>query len=179
MEGYRWRGRTPQHTLTSGLDDYPRAQPPHPGELHLDAISWVGSMAKTLQRIASFLGEETDRSLFGQHDISIQRSIAKLHWSDIDQAYCDLTVESEKYLAVCHKGYVSLFPFLLGLLEPHSTQLGPILDLIRDEDELWSSYGLRSLSRKSPLYGSEENYWRSPIWVNINYLVLQELLVST
>ena len=38
-EAYRWRGRTPDHTLASGLDDYPRAQPPHPGEMHLDAIS--------------------------------------------------------------------------------------------------------------------------------------------
>ena len=30
-EVYRWRGRSDRHILTSGLDDYPRAQPPHPG----------------------------------------------------------------------------------------------------------------------------------------------------
>jgi len=33
-ESYRWRGRTETHVLTSGLDDYPRAKPPHVGELH-------------------------------------------------------------------------------------------------------------------------------------------------
>ena len=37
-EAYRWRGRSAQHVLTSGMDDYPRG-PPHPGELHLDLIS--------------------------------------------------------------------------------------------------------------------------------------------
>ena len=52
-EGYRWRGRTPQYTLASGLDDFPRAEPPHPGELHVDAISWVGAMCDSLSTVAS------------------------------------------------------------------------------------------------------------------------------
>jgi glycogen debranching enzyme len=52
------------------------------------------------------------------------------------------------------------------------------LNLIHAENKLWSPYGLRSLSRDSPLYGSAENYWRGPIWININYLVIEQLLVS-
>ena len=63
-QGYRWRGRTPQHTLTSGLDDYPRAQPPHPEELHVDALSWVGTMAKTLKQLSAFLHKEQDEKTF-------------------------------------------------------------------------------------------------------------------
>jgi mannosyl-oligosaccharide glucosidase len=178
MEGYRWRGRTPQHTLTSGLDDYPRAQPPHPGELHLDAISWVGSMASAMHQIAEFLNEDIDQTTFVKQKQVIQQSIEDLHWSEDEQAYCDTTIEHNKRVKICHKGYISLFPFLVGLLENDNPHLDAVLDLIRNEDELWSPYGLRSLSRKSPLYGSAENYWRSPIWVNINYLVIERLLVS-
>lgn len=59
-EAYRWRGRTQDHVLTSGLDDYPRAKPPHVGELHLDLISWVGFFTRTMQEIAEYLGEEED-----------------------------------------------------------------------------------------------------------------------
>jgi hypothetical protein len=33
---------------------------------------------------------------------------------------------------VCHKGYLSLFPFLLSLLPPDSPHLGSVLDLLRD-----------------------------------------------
>lgn len=57
---YRWRGRTEDHVLTSGLDDYPRARPPHLGELHVDLMSWMGFFTKTMGEIAGFLEEEDD-----------------------------------------------------------------------------------------------------------------------
>lgn len=59
-EAYRWRGRSADHVLTSGLDDYPRARPPHLGEIHLDLISWMGFFSRTMSEIAEFLGEEED-----------------------------------------------------------------------------------------------------------------------
>ncbi|KAL8879554.1 MAG: hypothetical protein Q9192_008210, partial [Flavoplaca navasiana] len=91
-QGYRWRGRTPQHTLTSGLDDYPRAQPPHPEELHVDALGWVGSMVVTLNKISVFLGEKEDRRTFARQEEEIIQSIEQAHWSESDQAYCDTTI---------------------------------------------------------------------------------------
>jgi len=90
--------------------------------------------------------------------------------------YCDASInEDEESYHVCHKGYISLFPFLLGLLTPDSPHLGAILDLIRSPDELWSPYGIRSLSASHPLFGQGENYWRGPIWVQMNYLALSAL----
>lgn len=76
---------------------------------------------------------------------------------------------------VCHKGYISLFPFLLSLLPPSSPQLGHILDLLHDPNHLWSPYGLRSLSASHPEFGQGENYWKGPIWVQMNYLALEAL----
>jgi mannosyl-oligosaccharide glucosidase len=32
--------------------------------------------------------------------------------------------------------------------------------------------GLRSLGLKDSCYGTDVNYWRSPVWVNVNFLVL-------
>lgn len=177
-EGYRWRGRTPQHILTSGLDDYPRAQPPHPGELHVDLISWMGMMTRAIKRIAVYLGEEDDAAEFAKYDEAIVRNIDDLHWSSKEKAYCDATIDDyEENLHVCHKGYISLFPFLTGLVGKDSKHLGAILDLIGDEEHLWSPYGLRSLSKSEELYHTGEDYWRGPIWINMNYLAVQQLLV--
>lgn len=76
---------------------------------------------------------------------------------------------------VDQQGYISIFPFLLGLLEPDSPNLGAILKAVRDPAQMWTDFGLRSLSRDHPLYGTGEDYWRSPIWIPINYLALQSL----
>jgi mannosyl-oligosaccharide glucosidase len=63
----------------------------------------------------------------------------------------------------------------LGLLEPDSNELGETLKLIRNPNELWTPYGLTSLSQSDALFGTGENYWRGPIWMNINFLVLRSL----
>ena len=177
-EAYRWRGRTDQHTLTSGLDDYPRAQPAHRGELHLDALTWVASMAGVLKKVAAFSGESEERLVFARHERAIKRNIDSLHCSEEEQAYCDATVEQGRHSLVCHKGYISLFPFLVGLMDPKHKHLGAVLDLIQEESELWSSHGIRSFSKKDHFYCTRENYWRSPVWLNINFLITKRLLVS-
>lgn len=179
-EAYRWRGRSVQHILTSGLDDYPRAQPPHPGELHVDLISWMGMMTRSLRRIAERLGETEDAEEFRYYETAIERNVDDLHWDEQAQTYCDATIdEYEESVHVCHKGYISIFPFLTGMVSSDSPRLKAILDLISDPEELWSDFGIRSLSKKDELYGTAENYWRSPVWININYLVFKNLYVSS
>lgn len=77
-------------------------------------------------------------------------------------------------------GYVNLFPFLLEILDHDSVYLGKILENIKNPQMLWTDYGLRSLSRSSPLYQKRNTehdppYWRGAIWININYLTLKAL----
>lgn len=192
IEAYRWRGRTEDHVLPSGMDDYPRG-PPHAGELHLDLISWMAFFTRTMRDIAGYLGETDDEKSFVAIEKAILENLEDLHWSEEDQMYCDVGINAEGTFAcmlwmfnlrpyytdesafVCHKGYLSLFPFLLGLLESSSPHLEPILNLLRSPDHLWSPYGLRSLSASHPLFGQGENYWRGPIWIQMNYMALSSL----
>jgi mannosyl-oligosaccharide glucosidase len=78
-EGYRWRGRTPDHCLTSGLDDYPRARPPHTGELHVDLLSWMGLFARTLRGVAEFLEEGDDAAELARIEHAILRNLDGTH----------------------------------------------------------------------------------------------------
>ncbi|KAJ3411945.1 Processing alpha glucosidase I [Chytridiales sp. JEL 0842] len=175
-EAYRWRGRSEYHTLTSGLDDYPRGYPPHQGELHVDLLSWVAFMAKSLKEIASFLGKDSDRKMLETNYRDMISSLDDLHWNERVKAYCDLTVNTQgKSEMVVHLGYITLFPFILGLVPNDSPKIEHFLSLIRDEKHLWTPYGLRSLSASDEFFGTGENYWRGPIWININYLTVRAL----
>ncbi|PVU96618.1 hypothetical protein BB559_002318 [Furculomyces boomerangus] len=173
---YRWRGRTVNHTLASGLDDYPRSFPPSDHELHVDLISWSALMAKVLSQVAEVLGNGVEEEFYKKVHKDIVKNINALHWSEKEKMYCDLTVDERgKSMHLCHKGYLSLFPMMLGLVSPKSEKLGHILNLVSSKKHLWSDYGIRSLSASSEYYGLGENYWRGPIWMNMNYLVLSSL----
>lgn len=73
-EGYRWRGRSELHVLTSGMDDYPRG-PPHAGELHLDLISWMAFFTRTMKEIAGYIGETDDETTFAGIETAILGNI--------------------------------------------------------------------------------------------------------
>jgi mannosyl-oligosaccharide glucosidase len=179
LQSYRWRGRTKDQTLCSGLDDYPRASPPSPAELHVDATGWVGSMDRALKDIAQYLGRSDEVRVFAEHEKMIQKSLDTIHWSDTERNYCDTTVDAAgKRVHSCHNGYTSLLPFISGVLGPDHPHLNDTLAFIRDPSHIWSEYGLRSMSKADSLYGGGENYWRGPIWINFNYLSLARLLAS-
>ncbi|KAF1849764.1 glycoside hydrolase family 63 protein [Cucurbitaria berberidis CBS 394.84] len=175
-EGYRWRGRTPETNYASGLDDFPRAEPPDITELHLDALCWVGLMARTLEQIAFFTETTHDAFTYQNHIRGVKTNLENLHWEQTQNIYCDTVVRDDVHTYACHKGYVSIFPFLTGFVGPDHPHLPAVLDLLRDPKHLWTDHGVRSLSPESKKYGVGDNYWRSPIWVNFNYLIVSQLL---
>lgn len=175
-EAFRWRGRTRDHVLTSGLDDYPRASTPHVGELHVDLMCWMGSFAEAMVKMATALGEEDDMEEYEKHYKGIVTNVVDLHWNEEEKMFCDASVnEQDESFHVCHRGYLSIFPLTSQLLPVDSPQLGSILDMMHDKNHIWSSFGLRSLSKQDPFYGKGEDYWRGPVWVPMNYLALRAL----
>lgn len=177
LEGFRWRGRTLTHNLASGLDDYPRALPADVAELNVDLLAWIGVMAKSMIQMATILELKDEQEEYEKIFQDITENLEKIHWSKEEKTYCDVSLDDdEENIKVCYKGYISLFPFITKMIPRKDTEkISHIVDLIKDPEELWSDYGIRSLSKSSELYRSGENYWRSPIWMNINYLVLDAL----
>ncbi|OMH86393.1 putative mannosyl-oligosaccharide glucosidase [Zancudomyces culisetae] len=162
--------------------------------LHVDLISWIGFMAKSLYEISDFLGLSADQMLHLEKYNNIKKYLNEIYYNKQKNMYCDIMLTTKTKTAagtgsdtkksskskikhVCHKGYISLIPRLL--LSPSSVStaelLGNDIDMLTDPNELWSEFGIRSLSKSNPYYQQGENYWKGPIWVNINYLVLKSL----
>lgn len=179
-EGYRWRGRTLQHTLPSGLDDYPRPEPPSLRELHADALAWVGASAMALLRAAEQLGRADEAGVFRAHVDGALHNLDALHWDPAAKVYCDATTTTTTTAAeyakrACHVGYASVLPALLGLLNASHPRLPAVLETLSDPATLWSEHGLRSLSAGDALYGTGEDYWRGKVWVPLNALAVLRL----
>lgn len=177
MEVYRWRGRTISHSLASGLDDYPRALPVDIAELNVDLLSWIGVMTRSVKMIAEVLGEYEDVKKYQVIEQRIIKDLNEVHWSDEQGIYCDKSVdEDDEDVFACFKGYISIFPFITKMMDPLDFhRLDRIVQVISDPNDLWTDYGLRSMAKSDPAYKSGENYWTSPIWMNINYLALDAL----
>ncbi|XP_061883082.1 mannosyl-oligosaccharide glucosidase-like [Entelurus aequoreus] len=217
---YRWRGRDKDtnvflnpKTLTSGLDDYPRASHPSADERHVDLHCWMALSSSIMARIAQLLGEPHQDYEATHKMLTDNNLLNELHWSVQLHAFSDygnhtpaVTLQQEKvYISPGERrhqfpvarlvrhvrkapklqyvnalGYVSLFPFLLHVLQPDSPKIEHILNDMKDPNKLWTPYGLRSLSKTDPMYMKRNTehdapYWRGPIWININYLAVRAL----
>ncbi|KNC51142.1 glycoside hydrolase family 63, partial [Thecamonas trahens ATCC 50062] len=176
---FKWQGRTTNHTLTSGLDDYPRAPIVSPFEKHVDLASWMVLAARLLADMARVLDDEAAATSYEAQATSILTTLHNVHWNEAAGYYCDTgpdgTGSVHDEMQVCFLGYVSLFPLLTGLLEADDPRVGRLLDHMADPDTLWSPGGIRSLSATDPYYGTGENYWKGPVWMNINYMALAAL----
>jgi mannosyl-oligosaccharide glucosidase len=144
--------------------------------MHVDLQAWMIFFARSLQKVADHLGLKDDAKMYQDHAQKLTEVLEKVHWDDNSKSFTDVTfTEAGELRRVVHKGYLSILPLALEILPRESEKVKWILDLIQNAKELWSPYGLCSLSKSDQYFGEGENYWRGPIWMNINYLVLQAL----
>lgn len=211
---YRWHGRDGKtdrelnpKTLTSGLDDFPRASHPTDDERHIDLRCWMAFASGLMADIAKAVGKPSEQYRATNAYLSDPKLLDKYHWSPKGQMYSDYgnhtkfaklehhasqpggptrmvrvvrsrTGPTQKFVNAF--GYISLFPFLLQVLQPDSPRLEKLLNDLKNPDLLWTDYGLRSLSKSDPLYKKyntehDAPYWRGAIWININFLSVRAL----
>ncbi|RUS86055.1 hypothetical protein EGW08_006209 [Elysia chlorotica] len=100
---YRWHGRDPTLTkqlnpltLTSGLDDYPRASHPTSDERHVDLRCWIALAAGVMRDIARSLGQEWQTYEDTHNLLTDNQMLDKLHWSPKAQQYSDWGLHTDK-----------------------------------------------------------------------------------
>ena len=71
-------------------------------------------------------------------------------------------LEPEYKLVENVNGYANLFPLLMRILPPNSTRLAKLLGHMADPQQLWTPFGLRSISTWSSYYGSWNDKFSAP-----------------
>lgn len=157
-----------------GMDNIPR--PGKPDEEEADLSGWVAFFARDMANIATEIGQP-DRAEFYQSEYA--QIIAQINvqlWDEETGFYYDRNAHG----FLLEKSYTGLIPFIAGA--SNEAQTARIIEHLTNPSEFWTPYGIRSLSADSAIYepgysesGWKNSNWRGPIWLPINYLLVQRL----
>ena len=166
------------------MDDYPRAPILTDQEAHLDLHMWMIVSTSTLSRVATVLDagsvdpeKAADAAHYKELADSLKTVLRDNFWDESRQMYDDFYIDKDgKKQFDGHTGYLNFFPLFLGGIDPSDDRFETVFQmLISNSTGLWTDYGLRSLSKNDPYYQMGQNYWTSPIWMNINFLIVSAL----
>ncbi|KAJ7327321.1 hypothetical protein JRQ81_017080 [Phrynocephalus forsythii] len=93
---FRWRGRDQDaqrflnpKTLTSGLDDYPRASHPSPEERHLDLRCWMAVASAVMAEVASRVGQPAGEYQRVAEVLADDDLLDRHHWAEALGTFAD------------------------------------------------------------------------------------------
>jgi len=208
---YRWRGRDPSaqnelnpKTLTSGLDDYPRASHPSDDERHVDLRCWMAVAARTMSRIeARVLGGSPSASAASSSYAALADrledygTLKALHWDSSRRVFADYGLDTpdvvlhdgrrvvetngslpELGFVSQHAGYVTMFPLALKLIPTDAPELTAVLDVLASPEHMWSPHGLRSLASSSPIYDQHNTKHDAPYWRGAIWINMNYLILD-
>jgi hypothetical protein len=154
-----------------GMDNLPRGD----HQAQADASAWMAFFARDMVRIASEVRDPAGSARYWEDRGRIADSINAHLWDEATGFYYDQSGPGELIL---DKSYSGLIPFIAGVVP--DARVPRILAALRDASLFMSPGGIRSLSADSPHYtpdidpGVSAN-WRGPVWLPINYLLIDQL----
>lgn len=185
---YDWRPKIRWHCkgechdgnfMGSGLDDYPRETKNSKSEQHLDLAVWLCFFAENLGRVAKYIGEQKESVEYYNIFAYLKEKINEEFLDYTDFIYKDVTynIKENEYDHNKHIGYINLFPFLFGFHQNRSEVKASFYHILVNSSLLNSPFGIRSLSKLDFYFGKGDNYWRGPIWIPLNFLILRSLKI--
>ena len=72
------------------------------------------------------------------------------------------------------KTWTNFIPLWAGIASP--AQANRMIATLLDPGQFWAPHGVRTLSKDEKPYDPERGYWRGPVWVLPNYLMMHGLL---
>lgn len=157
-----------------GMDNLPRGA----GQAQADGSGWMAFFARYLGRIADALGDTAAAARYAADAETIAAAVNANLWDEGAGFYFDLDADGRSFIPT--KSYSGLIPLIAGIVP--ADRVERVLAAVRDPQQLLSPYGVRSVSAASVIYqpgyakerGVNSN-WRGPVWVPINYLLVEAL----
>ena len=155
------------HPYSSGLDDNPLWDYGMPVESP-DLNTYLCLQMDALAKMAEELGLDDEAADWRMRSIILKDRMIEHLWDE--KAGVFQFLHENKAVPVLTR--FNLFPLWTGILPDRIRER--LLKHLRDPNEFWGTYCLPTVAYNDPHF-DENTMWRGPVWVNINYFMIEAL----
>jgi putative isomerase len=125
----------------------------------------------------AILGEKLhrpeDAKIYREKAKSLARLVREKMWSVRDGMFLNIDSRTGKFVLV--KTWTNFVPLWAGIATKAQAQQMIGAHLLNPK-EFWAPNGIRTISKTEPPYNPRSGYWRGPVWVISDYLLMHGLM---
>ena len=166
---FRWH-----NGVESGVDNNPGvSDKPAETTEGVDLQCYIYREYLALAALAQKLGNTDDAAKYNQKAGALRGLVREKMWSDLDGMFLNFDAWTGKPVRI--KTWTNFVPLWAGIAAREQAKR-TIDEHLLNPKEFWCDYGIRTLAPDEPLYNPKSGYWRGPIWVISNYLLMHGLM---
>jgi neutral trehalase len=159
--------------LESGVDNNPAvSDDPADTTEGVDLQCYIYREYLAMSAIATELGKPAEAKMYGRKAAALAELVRTKMWSKSDGLFLNIDSRTGKFIWI--ETWTNFVPLWAGIATKAQAN-----EMIRahllNRREFWSTNGVRTLAATEPLYNPESGYWRGPVWVVSNYLLMHGL----
>lgn len=158
------------HPYSSGLDNSPLWDKGMPVESP-DLNTYLCIQMKSLATMAEILGLKDDAVKWQKSAENIVNSMIEHFWDPEAGLFWVI----KDHIPVKVVTPFNLYPLWTGLLPEKICRT--LMKKIVDPEHFWGKYPIPTVSKSDPLHNPQD-MWRGPVWANINYFLIEALLIT-
>jgi len=155
------------HPFSSGLDDSPLWDQGMPVESP-DLNTYLVMQMEALAKIARVIGLDAEAEQWDRMSAEMAQRMMEVLW-DGDAGFFWALHDGEP---VRVRTPFSLYPLMTGKLEPEVCRT--LVEKLTDPDSFWTRYPVPTVAKDDSQYAPTV-MWRGPVWLNVNYMLIEGL----
>jgi len=122
--------------------------------------------------LAEKLGNSADERMYKQKAQALAELVRDKVWSAGDNTFFNIDARNRKFIRI--QTWTNFVPLWAGIAT--KTQADAMIHShLLNPREFWAPQGVRTIAATEPLYNPRSGYWRGPVWVISNYLLMHGL----
>ncbi len=166
---FRW-----YNGVESGVDNNPAVSDiPADTTEGVDLQCYLYREYRAMALLAQKLGKNEDAAAYTSRANALRDLVQKKMWSETDGMFLNIDSRTAQFVRI--KTWTNFVPLWVGIATPAQGER-TIREHLLNPKEFWCDNGIRTLARDEPLYNAPHGYWRGPVWVISDYLLMHGLM---